>query len=325
MPATVTHAFFSIDVWNKLDKKNQLLGEEYLTQLKMFSQSMDSMMFYNIESLKKGKMMRGFQYYFHTTDTQKFFTQLCQYIKEHQLSRNSEVLAFLYGFICHYVLDSTTHPYIIYKSGVMDKKKEKTYRYNQVHAYMETFLDCEVIRMKTNKNPYQFRLDQFCFDTKPFSLELGQLIDSVFFDVFKLDNMSKIYFQSLKQMKGFLRRYRYDPFGIKMFGYRIIDLFTSRSAFKFKALSYHYPNQDRDYFLNYSHTIWHNPVEPKFSSHASFFDLYDQAVKEACSIIRQVNLYLSGKNVSLEHIFKNKSYLSGLNCTVPLNYKKFAF
>lgn len=325
MPATVTHAFFSLDVWNKLDKKDQLLEKDNLIKLKMFSQSMDPMMFYNIESFRRGKTMRKFQYYFHTTDTQKFFIHLCRYIKDHNLNKNPEILAFLYGFICHYVLDSITHPYIIYKSGVMDKKKKETYRYNQLHAYMETFLDCEVIRKKTNKNPYKFRLDQFCFDNQPFSLELNSLIDSVFYDVFKLNNMSKIYFQSLRQMKRFLRRYRYDQFGVKLFGYQIIDLFTSRSTFKFKALSYHYPDQYRDYFLNYSHSIWYNPVNPNFSSHDSFFDLYDQAVKEACFIIQKVNLYLNGKDIKLEYIFKNKSYLSGLNCRIPLNYKKFSF
>ena len=66
-------------------------------------------------------------------------------------------------------------------------------------------------------------------------------------------------------------------------------------------------------------------IHPTLSSHASFFDLYDQAVREACFIIRKVNLYLSGKNVILEHIFTNKSYLSGLDCRVPLDYKKFSF
>lgn len=325
MPATVTHAYFSLDVYHKLAKKDQLLKSEHLTKLKMFGQSMDSMMFYNIENFRCGKKMRKFQYQFHTTNTQSFFICLCKYIRENQLNNNSEVLAFLYGFICHYVLDCTTHPYVIYKTGVMDKKRQETYRYNQMHTYMETFLDNAIIYRKTEKKPNQFRLDQFCFDLNPFSEDLNLLINSVFSDVFQLKNMAKIYFQSLKQMKRFLRRYRYDRFGVKYFGYQIIDFFTSRSTFQFKALSYHYSLQYKSYFLNDDHSIWYNPVDPTISSHASFFELYNQAIEEACFIIREVNRYLSAKNVLLEHIFKNKSYLSGLDCTIPLYYKKFSF
>ena len=74
MPATITHAFFTMDVYQKLSKEEQLLATDDLTQLRMFGQSTDSMMFYNIENLKKGKNLRKFQYFFHTTKTQEFFT-----------------------------------------------------------------------------------------------------------------------------------------------------------------------------------------------------------------------------------------------------------
>lgn len=324
MPATVTHAFFTIDVYNKL-RKGKIIDSKDLNKLKMFGQSTDSMMFYNIESLNKGKKLRDFQYLFHTCKSQEFFVKLCNYIKNNDLQDNSEVISFLYGFICHYVLDSTVHPYIIYKTGVMDKDNKNTYKYNNLHSYMETFIDNVMIRQKTKDNPYSFRLDKFCFDTKSFSKELDNLIDNVFKDVFNINNMSKIYFKSLKQMKRFLKRYRYDKYGIKINCYRIIDLFTYKNTFKFKSLSYHYHTSYSDYFLNTNHLIWYNPVNINLSSHSSFFDLYDKAILEACSIIMDVNKYFEGIDIDLEKVFTNKSYLSGLDCSIPLNYKKFFF
>lgn len=325
MPATITHAFFTMDVYQKLSKEEQLLATDDLTQLRMFGQSTDSMMFYNIENLKKGKNLRKFQYFFHTTKTQEFFTCLCQYIKEKNLFEHSDVLAFLYGFICHYVLDSNVHPYIIYKTGVMEKGIKKTFCYNNLHSYMETFLDNEMVACRTKEKIYSFRSDHFCFDTRSFSKELNDMINSVFQDVFGINQMAKIYYDSLRQMKRFLRRYRYDQYGIKMKAYQFIDLFTSPSMFKLKALSYHYPHQNREYFLNYTRAIWYNPVDPNLSSHESFFDLYQKSISEACSIIHEINLYFHGKSSDLTKIFTNKSYLSGLNCNIPLQYKKFSF
>lgn len=325
MPATVTHAFFAIDVYQNLRKGDKLLVNKEFNRLKMFGQSTDSMMFYNIESLKKGKKLRQFQNFFHTNYSQKFFVKLCKTIKLQNLQNDQDVLAFLYGFICHYVLDSIVHPFVVYKTGVMDKNDKTTFKYNNLHSYMETYIDNYMILQKTNHKPYNFRLDKFCFDTRCFSNSLNNVIDVVFDDVFNIKNMSKIYYKSLKQMKSFLRKYRYDRFGIKKIGYRGIDLFTSKSFFKFDVLSYHYFPDNKKYFLNTNHNIWYNPINHNISSNDSFDDLYKKSIKEAVYIIKCVNDYFNDKNIVLEEVFTNKSYLSGLDCNVPLNYKKFEF
>ncbi len=327
MPATITHAYFSIDVYNKLDKKNKRIRKKDLLRLKMFSQSTDPIMFYNVESVNKGKNIRRFQYYFHTNKSQEFFITLCEYIKNKKLFDNSEVLSFLYGFICHYVLDSIIHPFVIYKSGVMNKDNPNSYKYNCKHNYMETFLDNKMIIKKSpNKKSYSdFNLNKFCFDTKDFSNELIDVIDFVFKKVFLIENMSKIYLKSLKQMKGFLLRYRLDRFGLKKLIYRTIDLFTNSSTFKFDCLSYHYIPKNEEMYLNLEHKVWYNPINKKIKSYDSFYDLYDKAVLEAVRIINEVNDYFRGKNSTLSDIFVNNSYLTGLNCNLGDKFKYFEF
>lgn len=324
MPATVTHAFFAIDVYKELKKEYQVLNFQDFNRLKMFGQSTDSMMFYNIESLKKGKELRKFQYVFHTCNSQAFFVKLCQIIKKKGFMNNHDVMAFLYGFICHYVLDSTVHPFIVYKTGVMQKGVKDTYKYNNLHSYMETFLDNYMIDERIECRPYHFRFDKFCFDTCPFDKSLNDIIDSVFFDVFQLNNMSKIYYKSLKQMKAFLRKYRFDPFGFKKMGYQFIDFFTVKSTFKFDVLSYHH-KIDFNKILNLEHAIWYNSLDPSISSHDSFIDLYRKSISEAVSIIENVCAYFKGAPILLDKVFTNKSYLTGLDCNIPIEFKKFAF
>ncbi|MDO5564981.1 MAG: zinc dependent phospholipase C family protein, partial [Eubacteriales bacterium] len=117
MASTVTHAYFIIDVYNKLDINTKILLKDQKEKLKLFAQSMDTLNFYTSANIKKAKQVRAFAEIFHTKKTNEFIITLINYIKLNYYSNNSEVIAFLYGFISHYILDSTIHPYIYYKTG----------------------------------------------------------------------------------------------------------------------------------------------------------------------------------------------------------------
>lgn len=325
MPATFTHGIFAMDVYDELSLKNKKILESNLTQYKMFAQSMDSMMFYNIENIKPGKSLREFQYTFHSTKTKEFFITLVKYIKEKKIYNDNEVMTFLYGFICHYVLDSNVHPFVFYKTGYFNKKDKESYKYNNLHSFMETYLDNYLITKRISSTPYNFRIDNFCFDLKSFNDNLQECIDSVFEQVFNIKNMSKIYYISLKQMKGFLRRYRFDKLGLKKIGYKVIDYITPKSIFRFEALSYHYQPKDSEYYLNLKHSIWYNPCDKNIFSYESFDDLYKKSITETVKIIEKLDDYFKGNNVSLNNIFTNKSYISGLGCDKNLTLKNFYF
>ena len=113
MPATAAHAFFAKDVHDILpgDIKNKL----DLNRSKMFAQSTDSLMFYNLLSVLPGKDIRAFQKHFHRNQSQEFFLNLLRYIKDSNIN-DKDTLSFLFGFITHYALDSTIHPYIFFRS-----------------------------------------------------------------------------------------------------------------------------------------------------------------------------------------------------------------
>lgn len=124
MPATATHAIFAMDVYNALPNKIKKLIDKNTFQYKMFSQSTDSLMFYNIESLKPGKKIRELQHTFHASKSRSFFITLVEYIGRNKLYDNSYVMVFLYGFICHYVLDSNVHPLFFIKQDYLIKRQK---------------------------------------------------------------------------------------------------------------------------------------------------------------------------------------------------------
>lgn len=323
MPATAVHAYFAQDLNDILPKeiKNKL----DVDRLKTFGQSTDSLMFYNLFSILPGKNIRDFQKYFHTNKTQEFFINLINYIKENDYTEDIDVNSFLVGTICHYVLDSTVHPYIYYKTGYFNKNDKSTYKYNNVHTFMETFLDNDMIKRRESINPYKFNISKFSFDTSKFSNELNDTIKYTFKETFDVDNMDKIYYKSLKQMRNSIFIFRQDRYGIKKFFYKLADTFTSKRVFRFEAISYHYPLNDRHNFLNENHKLWRNPCDYSLTSEESFLDLYLRALKLTKVMICASFDYINGKDIELEKVFINKSYITGLDCELDKELKYFEF
>ena len=323
MPATIVHSYFAKDVYDILPKN--IKESISPTRIKMFGQSADSLMFYNLFSLLPGKKVRNFSRTFHRNKSQDFFINLITYIKDNNLGTDSDVCSFLVGFICHYELDSTIHPYVFYKTGVFDKKDRRTYKYNNIHEFMEIFLDNDMVRRRENINPYKFKLGEFCFDIKKFSASLNDTIDYSFEKTFGINSMSKVYYKSLKQMRTSLVIFRRDPYGIKKFFYKLVDTLTSHKTFRFEAISYHYPLVDRHNFLNEEHRLWRNPCVYKATSRESFLDLYLKALISTKVLVCASFDYINGKDIDLEKIFTNKSYVTGLNCDDKKELKYFEF
>ena len=143
MPATIVHSYFAKDLFDILPEGIKKDIDE--DRLKMFAQGMDPLMFYNLFCILPGKKTRNFMKEFHTTKTRSYFLSLINYIKRNDLITDSDICSYLIGNICHYALDSTVHPFIIYKTGVFNKKIIRTYKYNNVHDFMETFLDNDMV------------------------------------------------------------------------------------------------------------------------------------------------------------------------------------
>ena len=323
MPATITHAYFAQDVYEILPSKFK--DKLDCSRLRMFGQSTDSLYFYNLFSVLPGKKIQELDAYFHRNKTQEFFINLINYIKNNELYDDEDVCSFLVGFICHFVLDSTIHPYIIYKTGICDKKKKSTYKYKNIHEFMEVFLDNDMVRRRERTNPYKFKIGKFCFNTKKFSKELINTIDYSFESTFDVKNMGNIYYKSLKQMKMALNLFRRDPYGYKKIVYKFIDTFTSKSSLRLESVSYHYPLKDKHNFLNNNHKLWRNPTTYDLTSTESFVDLYLKAIKVAKVMICASFDYIEGKEIELEKIFLNNSYVHGLDCNLDKELKYLEF
>lgn len=324
MPATAAHAFFAEDVYKNLKPKTQKLIKSEKKSLLMFAQSTDSMMFYNLLSIKKGKKLRKLSHIFHTENVNLYFYNLINDIKKNQYYHEPQTLSFLYGLICHYCLDTIAHPFIFYKTGRYEKNEKSTLKYNSLHNYMETFIDNTLIKQRGFHNK-KFSFKTLCFDFKKFSKELESTLDNSFDTTYHIKNMSKIYYQSLKQMCFILQTFRIDRYGIKKFFYKLIDHITPKTIMRLESLSY-YKILDQYDYLNKDKKKWYDPSDKKISSRKDFFELYKDGVKNAVMIIEQINDYFyHNKSIDINRLFQNKSYLTGLDCNKKLKLRFFEF
>ncbi len=326
MPATVTHAYFGMDVYNNLPigLKELLMDEK--KDLRMFAQGMDPFFFYHKISLKNGKKQQDFALYFHTNKTREFFINLVNYIKYNNYYQIPDVMAYLYGFIAHYVLDSTIHPYVFYKTGEWKKTDKESYKYRGLHHNMEVFLDNYLISKREQEKVHSFKFYDYCFEFKPFSKELEEVIDYAFKETFGINEMSNFYKQALKDMHFALKYFRYDKIGVKRIVYTTCEAITSKSFFPFSVISYHISTDDKKNYLNLDKQEWCHPCLKREKHTDSFDELYDKSLQEALDIIKKVNAYIKDtKKVDLTKVFKNLSYKTGKDCAKDNELKYFEF
>ncbi len=326
MPSTATHAYFAVDVLDKIDDKyKSKIDIEYV---KTFAQGPDPFYFYNLANPLGNKTVRNtFPRAIHDTKTKQFFMTLINNIIDNKLYKNKQSISFLYGFICHYVMDSTIHPFIIYKTGIYDYKNPETYKYKSLHLDIELYLDCYMIFQREQIPAHEFKLYNFCFNINKFDDKFKKLLDKTTKEVYNFDNFSNIYYKSIKQMKWIFKVFRYDRTGIKRRFYILLDYFLPKKQLYKEQLSYHVNYKRKLHYLNNEKNEWNHPFDQYETYNYSFIELYHIALNKAVSIINRVNEVLyNEKNIkNLDKVFTNISYKTGKDCDDDRNLEYFEY
>jgi len=315
MAGTITHAYFAEDIAKRIN-----FNKKYINNLKAFSQGYD-IYFFLIKKRKNGKKIAN---YFHQHDTQNFFINMINYIKDNQLYNDDEIKSYLYGYINHYVLDKNIHPFVKYKSGVFKKKKPETYKYNAKHANMENYIDAYLINKRENIFPGKFK-SQNCLKPYKFSNNLNNLIDYTFLKTYKFKDASKKYEFAIHKACFEYGLLRNDSFGIKRKIYSFMDIFTSIKAYKFKPISLAYNIGELDDVLNLEHKTWCHPMDKNETYNTSFFDIYNKSLDEAENTIKLVNDYFNNIKINLNKLFDNTSFSTGKDCNDKRKEQYFEF
>ena len=325
MPAIITHDIFARRVYDMVkDEYPFLSNSNHLYQI--FSQSHDYLFYYKTLNRKKSRYINHFGHVGHWEKTQDFLINMILEIQEKKLENNSDAMAMLFGYITHYVLDSTCHPFIFYKTGTYYEDRPETYKYAGEHGHMERDLDAYYYKKTFNKDFKYCNVARDIIGKPNLSPEIIELLNTTYKKTYNEDNIGIIYKKSIDIARRLYATFINDRFGIKRSFYKVFDKITKHRKGYLASYSTHI-NDINMKFLNLEHKEWNHPCYKNMTYTYSFDDLLDISEEKVIKIYKEISKYLNNK-ISLDKLkesIPNISYSTGLDVEDDTKMKYFEY
>jgi len=198
----------------------------------------------------------------HTLDMRVLFAVMLP------LARGNDVLtAYALGFLCHFVLDTTAHPYI--------EARFPGKTHTPAEIQMDLMMADRVMRPGVPASPRRFYRTRHLAELDAFHTALIKTLFSL--------ETEGVFRRSFRKWIA-VNTLSFDPKNRKrrFFG-ALEQQFCAPGKITNFLVSRHPDPNDR---LNNSHAVWNAPWEPKHSRTESFVDLFESACAEAPTLLR---------------------------------------
>ena len=206
-------------------------------------------------------------YVSHNIKKDEFIYNICDYILQNNLVNDKDCMGFLYGHICHVVMDDVMHPLIRKVDSLCVKNKHN-------HSLIEGYIDSYLAKYK-----YKETIDKYSneplFNGK-INKKISNLIDYVYDMTYNCRHVSRYYRFNLFLYKKI--KYLY-----KVFGINLLKKFSGFNKFLDN-------NKKVDVFNNDNKIFYNNYLG--YRENNSIIDLYNESVILANLYIENVNKYL---------------------------------
>ena len=316
MPGFVTHYLFGVNSYKKI--KNESLRTMLKVNRNVYTlglQGPDLFFFYLPASI--GKQM-NIGSILHKENTNSFFHEMIKYMEEvHGKKDFGIVSSYIQGFMGHYLLDSSLHPYVYSRVGVSLTRKTMGRHYG-----LETDIDREVLWRYRKIHQADFshsaRVSLSIYERRV----IANLLHSVIFRTYGID----ISVQSIHSaIMAFhmecamltdstkLKYYFINSLEHRIFGHDFL------SPLLINDISH---TEDP---CNESHREWCNPWDSTHRDNSSVYEIMEKSAQKyaACMELMQTALensyHLMGDSSDkILSVLGNNSYTSGLDCNFTL-------
>lgn len=299
MPDPVVHASFGREVLSSLpaEIRDTIRPDPYTFAL--FGPDV-WFLYKPLKHLARGRAM-------HTTKTGSFLMALLR--QAAASSAREEMFSYLAGFLCHYALDSTTHPYIISRTAL-------EHVFPRSHMSLEHALDVVQFRRDGYENE-KHPVTEHYYPRLHLPETLRPDLDAVFEEVYGWKNCWSALNHSCRRYRLCYRALE-NPQGLAA---RIARR-TKRDVLCSLAYSEsQFHSLDPE---NTEHRPWKHPFDHELSFTESFPELREKARQFALQLIEasyRLVRYGEGSVESISELIGNNSYLSGLPADDPRNYR----
>jgi len=243
----------------------------------------------------------------HTTRTGAFLMALAEEARKSDCPET--VFSYLAGFLCHYALDTTTHPYIIRETTAGSPKKG-------AHRAFEHSLDIQELKRQGvwgEKHP----MTGHSFQALRLPEKLRDPLNRAFETVYGWTNCHRDLNRAHRRMR-FVYRLMENPRGL---GDRLARISGNELLNSLAYAQSYYNGTDVE---NLEGRAWGNGFDETLTSGESFPVLRERARVRAVGMIEACYRYIMEGSLSREELAEeigNASYLSGLPVDDPRNLK----
>ena len=276
-----------------VDRRSLMLSQK--AALNLGCQAPDFFYYHNFRPWQTGRTLNMLSAAIHAERCDDFAVELVKNACQGSVEPESD-LAFVAGFVSHWVLDRVTHPYIHYRAGVPGSKPQGVgLRSLNRHKHLELIIDvlmadkCLGVDARTT----DFRLHAGLPRTLP--EHICRLVEDAIRFVYP--TISSVQPENFAQLgyRDMVASYNwsFDSRQLKQkYFWRWLD-----RAFGLQSWGVFHPHTldpALDY-LNEGACLWHHPAYPDESSTDSFHELFERAAEESSVLMEAILDYAEGK------------------------------
>lgn len=324
MPAFITHYLCGNSLLRLIeDDSLKSLISEYRNTFNLGTQGPDIFYYYGAWPWKKNHGISDLGNRLHEEKTGELIMELLMYAAASEADVKEMLTAYISGYICHYMLDCHTHPYVFYRTGFVRSGEAPTSKYTCYHRMFETALDVLMLRGELGKKPYEFdSAGQIRIPART-ALEIGKMYSTVLNKVYQADISAGLVQQAIADTVGISAVLR-DKTGIKKGLFEGLEKGLKKPPL-YSSMFLPSKIEDKPDYLNSCHSLWYLPWDNSKKQTSSFTDNFFAAAAEAKNIVETAFSFLAGHSISesLASLIGNRSFTTGEDCTLGLELKYF--
>lgn len=279
MPALITHNLFGTEVYERL--LTTIGGSRCEADAFILGNQGPDPLFYAVldPRLHKARKLGSIMHKDHPSELILAFKKAIDTLPEADRSIGR---AYALGFLCHYILDTTTHPFVYWQEyRVCDAGEPGLTRENgfDVHVLIESELDELVLTAKRECTVREFnpikaglRGDDRVLDI------ISQMYVPVASEVYGMEAPATLFSSSLKWFRR-VQEALYSPDGKKRDRLGRLEELVRPYSFC-RAMSHRSHLLTESIFDNHEHEEWADPFTGELST-TGFWDLYQRAFEKA--------------------------------------------
>lgn len=310
MPAFSTHYIFSDEMMDtirqrakgvKVDERAVIYG----------TQGPDFLFFHRLLPNMPGKSLMGTGSAIHRSDPAKLFAAMAEYLINGKNYDRDCVISYFCGFICHYALDRSVHPFVYWAMEDIKKREHITYHPFVLHNRIEFNIDMLLLKEKKNiENTLKFSTKALLSDNPELIENMARAASFAFSVTLKLSCDEKKFeqaFRDFRYMQGIINsgnKKRNDFLkAVQLPLYPVIGPGVSSMMLQEKA-------DDKYDYMNRAKNEWYYPADKSVKLNKSVYELFDETKEDAAQMITGFMNILEGKADSSE-VFGHRSFLTG--------------